>query len=824
MRILLFFIFTTYFYTFHTFAGTPIFDAISAFEQGDDEKARTLFRSFHKGTPIAHPYCQHLMPDEMPVQEDVFKGMNPYKKLVEGWYQTSLALRQLKDGKDEDAKEVAYLKLLRLYAKEDLPAAAYACRKLAIELRAKEKRDHADEIFLREFILRMASEGNKNHFKRLLENQTLRPQIEKDALDEALNRGLAIKGNKFTGTILDPRSVLESGKRENVRITFNAGKVTDFAILGRSLKTKLETHGEGESLYELAAELGRTNDFFELSFYTTAAIFGQQEAQLSLAKSTKDETERLYWIAQGCEQDNTRALLSAADTLQNNPEREFPYLQRLIQLGQFEVIERYNQRLRSLERYEEVAATIGLVLDHASNLQFDEIVFYVFQLFDTMQQDLTFPYRQRVFDFLATQDNPFSYLSRGIFLTHYNDDKAIRDLKFAGNFWRHFEMAEEGGDDQAAFQIGIYKEKEGHSEEAIAAYKRAEAAGNTFVLNHLGFLLMEKRTPETDIQTFEYLSKAYKSEPTHHALAAYNLAMMHMYNRGGASKDLSLINKYFDEAALDPTLITDIDFERGYWLLTEDNPDCFEYLDKAAAQNHPEGLLCAGQYILFAIDNQSLENKRKGCDYIQRAYELGAKGAKVIYAVILNFGIEDVLEPNSELAAELSATFTEIENEFYVRLLEVLEVSQEEEHAEEEIPAKVAPVTPLSTTSSSSSPESEEDASHRRKVERVQGEVERLTGKKQIKLRKMKHLMGRMIELSSGYFGPATGGGSGHKGRIGKSVVSFHAPHGKGHNPSMMTGRRLEDIREALETESSSLDHPPKEPQKKKKKARKKKK
>lgn len=77
-------------------------------------------------------------------------------------------------------------------------------------------------------------------------------------------------------------------------------------------------------------------------------------------------------------------------------------------------------------------------------------------------------------------------------------------------------------------------------------------------------------------------------------------------------------------------------------------------------------------------------------------------------------------------------------------------------------------------------------------------------GKKQVKWRKVQSLMGKLINLTSGSFSPATGGGSGHHGKINDVAVHLHIAHGKGHNPTELTGGRLEAILAALKEASQN--------------------
>lgn len=819
-----------------------LFEAITAFEEGDDVRARKLFRPFLRGTPIARPYCEFLMPEELPPQENICRGKkNPYEEDLRQWYEVSLLSRTLNEiEKNEEASEKKnrpYKKLIQLFAEKKSPAAGYATAQIAERLKNKEERDEADELYLMNFIV-SNNAINKNKFRAALNRSPeLKEQKLMQTIQEALSCGMQFGKYMTESVFFDPRSLISIiGKTKQLRVGAKDADPVDLVPIAKILKKQFELKTESESLFGLAEIFYKTHNPLTKHFLAMAAALGCPHAQRVFSQIVLNEHQKLFWISQSCEKEEFWALTEAVCATPADPTNAYIYLHRLLSLGDYKQAQTYISGKLEENQFDDVSSFFNFILKDYETLDFENMVYLIMSFLPKMPEESIAKFAQKFFAFLEKRKNGISYVLRGSVLVNYNSDNSIVDAEFGGDPLKHFEIAESEGIARAAYQIGVIYEQEEKAEEALAAYERSISKGDTFALHNAGRLLMDKRDSELDIKALKYLREAYDIVPEFKAVTAYNLAIMHMYGRGGAEQDYRIIREYVKVACEDASFKDDAYFEFGLYCIEQKLPFAMSYLNEAAQNDHPEALLYAGQLLLFNDPNKKIEHRQQGYNYIKKAFDLNAPGAKPIYAFLHLTGIAGVLEPNKKIVSELVDSFTPKESAFYFQALKrfkgsltahpekevVLLEKEEEEGTSISHPWKETALPPtsekditkkhLAESTEKKFPEIAEKAPlspYEKKIERLQIEIEELMSKKQVKWRKVQKLMGQMINLTSGSFRPATGGGSGHKGKIGNTPIHLHIAHGKGHNPTMLTGGRLDSMVKALRDASHEAAEKP---------------
>lgn len=292
-----------------------------AFEAGEDERARNLFRPFLKGTPVARPYCERLIPNELPLQEDVFKGRtSSLTEDAKGWFTVSLALRQINESHDDSEKESAYRKLLRIYKNQRHPAADYACSHLAENLNGLQQ-SPADEMFLTEFIM-ARTQLPKAKLRRLLSDPSQKSSFLKTAIEEGHGVGMGIKNldkDKKVRQLSDPRSYLAIVNVPRLRISFgDETNLVDLVPRAKVLQLQLAKKTESDAFCDLA-KLFSSQKIPELAsqFIFMAGLFGSSAAQLTMAEDELSEGTKLYWISQGSEKEDIWALEKAVEAFKD---------------------------------------------------------------------------------------------------------------------------------------------------------------------------------------------------------------------------------------------------------------------------------------------------------------------------------------------------------------------------------------------------------------------------------------------------------------------------------------------------------------------------
>ncbi|MBY0501572.1 MAG: hypothetical protein K2P93_06185 [Alphaproteobacteria bacterium] len=884
--LLLFFVLST-----QPLSSAPhLWDAIEAFERGDDERARSLFKSFLKGNPIARHYCRHLNIEDETFHEDL-REFSLYA-VAKGWFNVSLVLREMNeidqqfqrtDSPKEKAKLQKRKKKLwheRLFKseleKKKNPAAGFALGKLA---------ERGDTIG--------CIPGSR--------------EIEKTSY---LVSSQLLPGSKM---ICDPRSLIAMRNR-GIIIKADEQDLTNIIKIleGHLCKSSVE-----ESLFKLSQLFEGKNPYLRTYFLRSAALHGCLNAQKKASSFCDNEQDILYWILQACESNDVLSLESAACFFeegrgtQSDFQKSFFYSERAMRAADPDnpahspIFGNYAIRLKKgwggkadpeeIKKYFQIAAKFNdvkakrdygihlieddeteegksIIFDCAvqgdipslkkcyelsshpdeclplipvclqlgerfqeeekgiwdeATTSLDEIASLAFMMALKAGLHVVQHYKERFFYFLDKFDGMASHYLRGVLLRDYNEDGILK-----GDSFGHFLIAEKLGSKLAAYEIGIcYEYGKGISrdlDQALLAYKRSIKKGILNGLNNAGVLLMNKENSKDDYRAVHYFQRSYREETLNRCLSAFNLALMHVQGRGGAKKELNKVEYLFREAMEDPTLKLEAAHElaRFVMLQTEDYKKARDLLLEGVEKRNPDSLLYMGQAILL---DQNLSKDRgeliKGVDCIQKAFDLNARFSRPLFAFILTCGIKDVLECDVIKAKDIISQLSEDERNLYLQLIMAISRTFEapllshlspqpaeavgitEQEVEEiqvlssaEKPIEVVPVK--EEPCSGFAPFEEEKSIT---LERAQRKLEALLGKKgkkQIKWRKVKSIMGRFIKLTSGSVKPVSGGGSGHKVEVAGNMATLHIPHGKGKDPTELKGGRLKSISEALKKAS----------------------
>ncbi len=877
-----------------------LWDAIEAFERGDDERAKTLFKSFMQGNPIARSYCRRLNIEDETFHEDLREF--PFYAVAQGWFTVSLILREMNeidqkfqqtDSLKEKQKLVKRKKTLwqeRLFKSEleakQNPAAGFALGKLA------EKTDIAACI---------------------PENR----EIEKMAYFASSQLATG------SHTIGDPRSLIAM-RRRGIFIKAGDQDLTNFIKI---LEGHLLRYSVGDSLFKLSQLCEGKYSFLHIYFLRSAALHGCLSAQKKAASFCKNEQDTLYWILQGCEFNDVLSLESAASFfeegrgIQPDLRKSFFYSERAMKAADSgnpdhsPIFGNFAIRLKNgwggradseeIKRYFQVAAKFNevkakrdygiflignnevlegkkILFDCATqgdipslkkfyelSLNPDEclpLIPVCLQLGETYQEkgkgswleatasldeigSLAFMmafkaglpaiqhYKERFFHFMEKLDVVASHYIRGVLLRDYNEDGILK-----GNPLTHFLIAEKLGSSIASYEIGIcYENGNGASrdpDQALFAYERSIKKRVLNGLNNAGVLLMKKENYKSDCRAVHYLRRSYNEDPSNRCLSAFNLALMHAQGRGGAKKELNIVERFFREAMEDSTLKLEAAHELARFVIleTENYKKARELLSEGVDKSDPDSLLYMGQAILM---DQSLSEDRvellKGVDCIRKAFYLNSPFSRPFFAFLLTCGIKDVLERDTTKANEIICQLSEKERGLYLQL--VLTFSDTFERLPLSLhptqPAEVAEIgeeevlaSPLEEKSIKALPSDEEPILELKPfveeksiaIERAQRKLEALLGKKgkkQVKWRKIRGVMGKFIKLTSGSIKPVSGGGSGHKVEIAGNMANLHIPHGKGKDPTELKGGRLKSVSKALKKASKKYTCNPEDKSKK---------
>jgi TPR repeat protein len=818
------------------FAQDPLWDAIEAWEQGDNKRAAILFEKFKRGNPVARPYIKDLISRKFLTDDSLHEDFecSKFNTNAECWFETSKLVRELLNpkqsikgskSKDLQKKEKKRAKALKTLLALETPAACYARAKLAECGKIAEKDTKAYSAAQYKKSFQVMGEG-----------------------------------------CIDLRCLLELEASPQYVVL---NRVVNMSKLIPQIKEQLKVQSMGNVLYGLSQSIQETT--VSTLFRRSAAYLGSVEAQIEMAQSHSTSLlEGLCWFSQAAEQDHPKGLDFLAYQFEHgviiarDPKKCMFYSERALEMNEnHEPLIYYNHafRLEALGQLDEADQLYQKALDHGAdakaqhsiakhfinrgNLEkakqilfalgktgylsavedytviatdaagFEELipvclaapredenaVSLCTRMFVRTSDEVRQKFKKPIFERLKVNilsKNPevkkVAAYEAGVFLRAFNFDKVL-----VGDPFKYFTMASKLGSAEADYELGnCYKDGigvEANQALAIEAYERSIRAGVKLGLNSAGLLLMNLNDRALDVKALEYLQRAYKEVPEIREAAAFNLGLMHKSGRGGAAEDPVLVEKYFREAAEDPSFRVDAHYELARYLANLDPNNLMvatELLEEGVRLEDLPSLSIYGQLLLYnPASNENKELRKRGVQCILQAANLKLSPARAVFAMLTLTGVEGVLKKNPDKVKLYLSHFSEqevelfnelVENyilQFAVKLLEyrvsreelqqAVEVEPESSESDEEPIVEEMPAL-------EGVPEAKETQIVDPKVARLQARIEELQGKKQVKWRKVRGLMGQVMNLSSGNVAP--GRGSGQRIEMGDRTTVVHIPHG----------------------------------------------
>jgi hypothetical protein len=434
-------------------------------------------------------------------------------------------------------------------------------------------------------------------------------------------------------------------------------------------------------------------------------------------------------------------------------------------------------------------------------------------MYEYLSKELQVQYKEDILKILfklsQNEDRKESGVTYFLLGSLYRSFETEAELKQAVQF---FLIASERGEGKADIELGnMYRKGWGVAKDPSIAFRYHEQSierGLSDGYNSAGLFLMDLDDPGQDPKAFRYFQKAFKEDANNRTYSAYNLAQMHKYGRGGALKNAKLIENYYRIAGENPELIVIANYGWFHYLATNgilDLPKFINLLQIGVEQKDPESLSAMGQCML--LDPQKSQDKklrREAVLHIFNAAKAGVSSAKVIFTCLTQIGIEWAIKKDPVKAERYLQHFNDEEIRVFenalatyiVKLKEVLQPKAiiEESNEAEESPTEsdgeeVAVEVDEIVEELELSPEPEAIARKPNlEILKLQAELELIQGKKQVKWRKVRSLMERVMTATTGSLTP--GKGSGHRVEIGGEVSSLHIPHGN--NSTELKGGRLE--------------------------------
>lgn len=411
------------------------------------------------------------------------------------------------------------------------------------------------------------------------------------------------------------------------------------------------------------------------------------------------------------------------------------------------------------------------------------------------------------------EEQIFSYLRRAALLLYLNEEGHLK-----GDAIDLLRKAVDLGSADAAYELAqcyqVGKLVASNVEEALRLYRIAEAGGVWLSHQKIGHLLMERHDPSVDAEALEHVQKAAGISSNLQLYAKYNLAIMHINERGGAKQDFPYIEKLLRECMGDPELRLDSSYElakceflqmaQGMGDKAEHFHGALSLLEDGVKVDHAPSLFLKGQILAFH-EEDNLDLRREGIELIRAAAKKNYPAARMAYAALMIFRSDEIPGGSSpEKTMMVVSGLSEKEqalffNQIYAVIKGALPPEafvRLEEDSDEEQP-DISPQLKEKEPEDSIKDEAEKPEAKPidPRLARLLKKFDKCTGKKQVKWRKIQGVMQQFMSLTSGGF--SQGKGSGLHIKLAGMVSGLHVPHGK--NKSELTGGRLESMRGLLE-------------------------
>ncbi|HBG34003.1 MAG: hypothetical protein A2X70_02490 [Alphaproteobacteria bacterium GWC2_42_16] len=829
------------------FAAPSLWDAIEDYEHGEDKKAAQFF-SATRVSPITRPYIKSLeekgfLKTSAPSSED----LHTYEidQYARGWFEVSEILRninRLKDnivkGENKETKTKLQKKKNSDFLKKILslkhPAAQYVSGRFFEKTLMREK---AIEAYKDSFHYGMDVRALLA-LKRLAPEKMEEPMfierlpvldhlLEKKEIGEALFdfskffESQEPKISRFK-CILVRTAALHGYKDAQLAIaqSFSTSEEEIFYWLMQAAEQGSALAMDGVA-YRLEHEKGCLRDITKSFSYSQHAVQLNQEHNpliyynhairlyQGIGTHANSEEAEIYFkraIDHGGDDDMAHQY---AECLHSNGKTSLakrswhdlalkgylPALQSLLAISSdpLEYESLIPKWLTLAEKDDAALRIVAIMITSLQSEPFDNICPHLYDLLGRFEKKED------------KRDQCYAYLNKALLLRYFNTRQRLK-----GNVIELFSKAADLESAQACFELGQCYfagfDVKPDADKALEFFQIALQKGVLLAHEKIGLILMNRNDPRQDEKAFFHLKKAYSllQESELRPYIAYNLALMHIENRGGAQYNRVLVEKLFSECMEHPVLRVDARYELAKLKLRETTDDVYHDLRKirepfredqedkttdtkfeealrllkeGVEKEDPPSLFLKGQ--LLSSGSKSLEQQKDGLRYIKLAIKKGAQYAKLYYAILLTLG-SDAIERNIEEAKQILLKLSTGEQELYGQFIRDVLTSDAEYKSKE---------------SAKLQSEKEEESSHLDpKIQRLLDEFDRCTGKKKIKWRKMETLMQKFMQLTSGSITP--GKGSGRRVECAGIITGLHIPHGR--DSSELTGGRLKSMRELM--------------------------
>lgn len=841
------------------FAKPPLWEAMEAFENGEDERAATLFRPLAPGNPIVRPYLEYLNAEGLPEAEDLrFYATDTYAR---GWFDVSRKLRRVNELTRQIQGEANPKGKARLKERRE--------RFIAKELTLGEQHiaaHYAAGSFFESGIL--LSEENDREKNALAYYSAFREETEE----------------------VDVR-ILLALKRLNAKITL--GEV-DICSKVPILEHLLQTMDVGAATFKFARLFETSAPDFYLRLVRSAAFHGVMEAQFKTAKKFSNSTEEVfYWFMQAAQQGHNLSQVQVAHMLEMgvgckvdpqkcfkysqlginsltepnstayfnhghrlmkgigidpNPEQAEVYFKLAVDSGgDDDMVWEYGRCLRDRGRSEEARKVweplalrghLSALQDFAVSCQNPQDYLHLLPIcLEKAKADdhalrlvtqLVCQSRTQTIDLGAlydllgrfeassnTEDREFGCLYRAALLLHLNKERRLK-----GDVVELLKRAMNLGSAVAAYELGdCYlsgRFVDPNLDEALKHFRTAAKGGIGDAHQKIGFILMERHDPSVDAEAIENLRKAIEMSSELQLFAKFNLAIMYSDERGGSTRDFPVIMKLLEDCLNNPELRLDalyhlakcefLQMIQGSEERERHSLKALEHLEEGVGSDHAPSLFLKG-HLLYGQGENNSDRRREGVQLLREAAKKDYPAALMTYAFLMILGDPNIPNRSHETVMKVLRRLSkEHQTQFYKTILTLKEdllrqVAVEEMERGSKVEAVVGPQSMEDnrrddlTGKGKELDKGSETESVDPRLERLLTEIDQLAGKKQVKWRLFERVMKKFVTLTSGGF--KAGKGSGLHVNLAGVLGGLHIPHGR--NANELTGGRLESMRALLE-------------------------